>query len=610
MNYIVSLFIAFLLIFSSFGQSSESLIPYQSSNVFTFNNVSLFKKISINDLVNYEFMEELQTEYFDGSTNLFSLDKIGIDLNSKLNIFFGKSDDFIISGSTFNIIDSTSLFEAFDDYEFQKTYKNARIYSSLFNHLIVYEKTGLIIRTEPTDIYLNRLCDSIWYSRGFMDPFYDYNSIEYESIDESIFDENASNNIVYPDASEDPISKNYFELRDSLAFEIMSKKFESILDEIILMNKSLLSTNSNFKKLMSHNADGLLFINNQREFQNNSKNWFFQLFSEDFDMYIKELYKNNVILGDLNLNGDSIVFDLKLLYNNDMGRIYSKMSNNKFDKKILKYLPSNSTGFFNYHIDLQKTYEEIYNVLFPILQKEPNPDIYSNVLILDFIHEFLDENKFFKAFDGNLFGHFQGIKKVPIDKIEFVYDEDNFEYSEVKNTILQEVPTLSVGMICKKNEIAKKFLNRMVKLIPDFELMNNVYVWKNKILNSLPLYIYPSTDAILVSNDKEFIDKLISKGEKNAFNRKKYKDLLANKFLYLNLDFNETLDFFPLNFLPSVKNDFINPLKGNSGNLIVKTINSDELSTELQLNYTYPNNQNNYTHFLDLVNAFYIISKK
>ena len=54
---------------SAFAQKSENLIPKDATSVFSINNISLLQKISLDYLVKYEFMEEVQAELFDGSTS-------------------------------------------------------------------------------------------------------------------------------------------------------------------------------------------------------------------------------------------------------------------------------------------------------------------------------------------------------------------------------------------------------------------------------------------------------------------------------------------------------------------------------------------------------------
>ena len=56
MKYLIHLTIFCLSVLNGFGQS-ETLIPQEAVSVVSINNISLLQKISLDDLVNYEFME-------------------------------------------------------------------------------------------------------------------------------------------------------------------------------------------------------------------------------------------------------------------------------------------------------------------------------------------------------------------------------------------------------------------------------------------------------------------------------------------------------------------------------------------------------------------------
>ena len=75
-------FLPFLL-FSQIilAQQSEALIPRDASTVFSINNINLLQKISIDELVEYDFMEELHQELFDGSTAGKTLKDAGLDFD-------------------------------------------------------------------------------------------------------------------------------------------------------------------------------------------------------------------------------------------------------------------------------------------------------------------------------------------------------------------------------------------------------------------------------------------------------------------------------------------------------------------------------------------------
>ena len=69
------------------SQQSEYIVPKEASTVFSINNINLLKKISLNDLVAYDFMEEIHQELFDGSTAGKTLKDAGLDFDQRLNIF-------------------------------------------------------------------------------------------------------------------------------------------------------------------------------------------------------------------------------------------------------------------------------------------------------------------------------------------------------------------------------------------------------------------------------------------------------------------------------------------------------------------------------------------
>ena len=82
-----------LIIFAVNGQKPEELIPQEAISVFSLNNINLLQKISLDELVQYEFMEEVQQEIFDGSTAQKTIKDAGIDFNQKLNVFYGRGND-------------------------------------------------------------------------------------------------------------------------------------------------------------------------------------------------------------------------------------------------------------------------------------------------------------------------------------------------------------------------------------------------------------------------------------------------------------------------------------------------------------------------------------
>ncbi len=129
---------------NAFSQTSEDYIPKDAVTVLSINNITLLKKVSMDELVQYEFMSEVQSELFDGSTSGKNLKDSGIDFDQKLNVFYGQNQDFEVAGFSFGISDKLKLFSVFDDFERQETpVKGIELYSSYFNHLIIKGNIGM-----------------------------------------------------------------------------------------------------------------------------------------------------------------------------------------------------------------------------------------------------------------------------------------------------------------------------------------------------------------------------------------------------------------------------------------------------------------------------------
>ena len=91
------------------AQNSENLIPKDAVTVFSINNINLFQKISLDELISYDFMYEVHQELFDGSTSGSTLKDSGLDFNQKLNVFYGKAQKSEISGFSFGVKDQQAL---------------------------------------------------------------------------------------------------------------------------------------------------------------------------------------------------------------------------------------------------------------------------------------------------------------------------------------------------------------------------------------------------------------------------------------------------------------------------------------------------------------------
>ena len=594
------------------AQKSENLIPKDAVTVFSINNINLLQKISIDDLIRYEFMEEIHQELFDGSTSGKTLKDAGIDFDQKFNIIYGKLDKSELSGFSFGIKNQDQLFTVFDDFE-EVPYPDlngAKVFQSFFNNLIVKDGAALLIRVEPSMEYIDEMADSIWYARGNQNPYdYYYNSNEETVVEEVIYDENLEENESFPIATYDPNEKNYNELRDSVQLVIQADLLRKIVEELFIENVNLVNYDSRFAAQLLHPVEGIFYMDNARNIDKANGLWYFQTVLPSLYKDIKELYAENLILGDLCIKDKTVEFNVNILYGQKLGSIYEEMNNSKFDKQVLKYIPESSTGYFTYNINLRKAYEKAYEVIMPLLEQEKNSQIAMNVLTIELLNEFINKDALFGTYKGSMFGSFNGIKKIKTKKIEFFYDEETFEYGEKEAVAEEDMPIVTFGFSIDRKDVPEKVLKHFARLTSKVKNMGDYWRFDNAILDAAPLYMINKNGLFIFSNDENLAVNYSNGYGANALSSKKASKVKKNGFMYGFVDVSSTLNRFPDDLLGPKQNEMIQLLKGKSGSFELKSSKTTKDKTSISLTYSYVGNEQTGKHLLDLINTIYIVTK-
>jgi hypothetical protein len=610
-----SLFLIALLLNISilFSQTSEYLIPKDAVTVFSINNISLLQKVSVDELITYDFMEEVHQELFDGSTTGKTLKDLGLDFNQKLNVFYGKGLKNEISGFSFGVKSKEQLFTVFDDFEMlHKDFHGSQVYGSFFNNLIIRNESALLIRVEPTMEFIDQVTDSIWYSRGNESPF-DYVQQEDltddgEIMDEQIYDEN-NEQLEFPEASDDPNVKNYYELRDSVQRAIQLEQLDVILHELIEKKENLTTSDPRFGEQIQHDSEGIFYMDNSRNLEKANGLWYFQTILPTLYQDIQELYTGNVILGDMFLRDNSVEFVLDARYGEKLGSIYEQMNDSHFDKNVLKYIPESSTGYFTYNINLRKAYEKAYDVVMPILMDEKNAQIAMNVLTIELLNEYINKDALFGTYKGSMFGYFNGIKKIKTKKIEFFYNEETFEYGEREAEAEEEMPIFTIGISIDRDDIPEKIMKHLGRLTSKIKNMGDYWRMDNAILDAAPIYLINKNGLLILTNDED-----LAVNHSNGYGKEKLAKINVKKakksgFMYGAVDISETLNRFPTDILNPRQNEMIQSLKGKSGKLELTSSETTKSHTSFNITYAYEGKESSAKHLLDLINTIYVVSK-
>ena len=616
-------FLSFLLFaYSIFAQRSEALIPRDASTVFSINNINLLQKISIDKLVEYEFMEELHQELFDGSTAGKTLKDAGLDFDQRLNIFYGKDKVYELTGFSFGINNKEELFQVFDDFEYSETLKNgAERYNSLFNSLIIKGNSAVLLRIQPTDDYLVKVTDSLNYyewqeSTYFPDDVWEgveveeAISVEVEPIEEEEgTDLNSLNDYLERTEQDQENKKTYWEIRDSIQVSMQTKGMLSLIEDLIINENSLQTVDKRFEAQLAKDSEGIVFIDNSRNFSNQGGLWYFQTMYPIMNEDLKQLYAQNYMVGDLHLDSNQVHFDLKANYGEQLGLIYAEMNNNPLNKDFAKYIPKDAAAYFIYNVDLRKAYEKAYDILLPMLKDKKDNKMVMNLLAIQLLDKLVDKKAFFGAYKGGIFGTFNGIKTILTKKIEYNWNDENFEYSEIETESEEDIPVFTLGFASERTDLCELVLSDLSRLTSRIEKKEGYWVIKDAIFDAVPLYVVCTDQVLLLSNDTYLIDEHIDGYGRGAISKKDLKRIKKSGVLYANMDLDRSINQLPQAFLDERQKKVLNDLKNNSGRIELSSNYSESTKTDYSLLYNFESTSRQATQFLDMINAMFILSK-
>jgi hypothetical protein len=603
-NFLLILLLS--LCFIGYTQQSENIVPKEASTVFSINNINLLKKISLNDLVKYDFMEEIHQELFDGSTEGKTLKDAGIDFDQRLNVFYGKNNQLEVSGFSFGVSNKLALFQVFDDFESEGLISpSVEKYSSFFNTLIIENNAALLIRVEPRDQFVTDITDSIWYARGNENPFGGELELDLMEEPEEFYEEDMHK--LY--SSDFDMEKNYWEIRDSILYDLQVKYLDDVLTDLFLNKNSLYTQDPRFAKQVSRSSEGVFYLDNSRNITNEQGLWYFQTMYPIMNDDLKELYQENVMLGDLRIDSNEIDFTVNANYGEELGSIYSEMNNNKINKKLLKYIPDNSPAYVVYNIDLRKAYEKAYDIVLPILKNQKNVEMVMNILAIQLLDQLVDKKSFFGAYKGGMFASFNGVEKVKVKQIEYVYDEENFDYSEFETESDEEIPVFTIGFASQRPDLFEIILEDLSRLSSRIQKKDGYWIVEDAILEATPVYLICNKNAFIISNNRMLVESNLDGYGSKSLSSEKIKRLKKSGVLYANVDLDETFQKFPIDFLDERQKRVIDRMKGNSGRIELTSGDSELDHTHYKMSYSFEQGGDSGKQFLDMINSLYIFSK-
>ncbi len=637
-------------VFAAHAQKSEALVPKQALSVVSLNNVTLLQRISLDDLVKYEFMEELQQELFDGSTSGKTLRDSGIDFDQKLNVFVGMGDHYEIGGVTFGVKDRDQLFEVFDDFQpAESSYEGVEFYTSYFNTLAIRGNSAILIRVSPSDHYVTDLADSIWMARGnswewtldyeledlirelentseegideneILNELEEYPEL-YESEEKDIFEQTESEDdpsipvedLELPVADEDPTTKTYYELIDSLQAALQQEYMIEVCEDLFVKDENLLKSSERFRQQLTHSSEGVFYLDNSHALRGNPEfiNW--MRFHPTFRSDLEALYNENVILGDMLIRDNAIELQLEANYGEDLGTIYEGMTDARFSKQICNYIHKDHAAFFTFRLNTREAYERAFEVIHPILEHEAEQSrsFAEQLFALEMWDELINKDAVFNACKGGGFGTYSGIAKVKTKKYIFDYDEVTFEYSEREVEAEEDMPLFTFGITTEYPTIAEKILRHLDRIESRCYKENDVWVFDKAILNAAPLYVFIRNGLILFTNDENLAKQNPDGYGADGLEKTLVKRAKKSGFVYGYADMGKAIQGLPRQLFGDNENELVDVIRGKSGHVEFTSTATSSSKTGFNLLYEYEGEYDaSGTYLLDLINSLYVISK-
>ena len=241
----------------------------------------------------------------------------------------------------YNIIDGELQENPVGEFDsFSLNFSSTINEAPIEQRIAIKGNAGVLYRVTPNDRFVNDITDSVWYANGNEYPWYDdfYDEINWdefeeeqtedvEFFDEMEIEENTSNPIEtedqeLPAASADPTEKTYYEFRDSIELMLQLQFLKKVNDELFIEGKSLISEDKRFAARLSNTAEGTFYIDNSRTIRKDYDIRYMRLHYPTLYNDLYEVYKDNLITGELTITDHSIEMHMDANYGEKLGSIY------------------------------------------------------------------------------------------------------------------------------------------------------------------------------------------------------------------------------------------------------------------------------------------------
>jgi hypothetical protein len=244
-----------------------------------------------------------------------------------------------------------------------------------------------------------------------------------------------------------------------------------------------------------------------------------------------------------------------------------------------------------------------------MLKDKKDNKMVMNLLAIQLLDKLVDKKALFGAYKGGIFGTFNGIQSILTKKIEYNWNDENFEYTEIETESEEDIPVFTIGFASERTDLCELVLSDLSRLTSRIEKKEGYWMIKDAIFDAAPLYVVCTDEVLLLSNDTYLIDEHIDGYGKEAISKKDLKRIKKSGVLYANLDLDQSINQFPQAFLDERQKKVLNDLKNSSGRIELSSKYSESTKTDYSLRYNFESSSSQATQFLDMINAMFILAK-
>ena len=161
----------------------------------------------------------------------------------------------------------------------------------------------------------------------------------------------------------------------------------------------------------------------------------------------------------------------------------------------------------------------------PILKDKKDNKMVMNLLAIQLLDKLVDKKAFFGAYKGGLFATFNGVKEITTKRIEYEYNEDDFEYTEIETFAQEEIPVFTIGFASERTDLCEMVLSDLSRLTSRIEKKEGYWILKDVILDAAPMYVVCTPKVLLLSNDLSLVVDHLDGYGKGAISKKSVKKL-------------------------------------------------------------------------------------